>query len=140
MYSQNLRLSKTWFNHSLRSLVSEHPLTINILKNPKLLWNLHVSIFTIFYISLEGTYLENISLSDIRNLRGVCYYIDCRWQGSFLGLWEFAATDTNTVILKTNDILSIFVHFLQYKSNFRHFEEKTDRRSSSISLIKDCFN
>ena len=72
MYSQNLRLSKTWFYHSLRSPVSEHPLTIYILKNPKYLSNPHENTFTIFYISLEGTDLKNIFLSDIRNLRGVC--------------------------------------------------------------------
>ena len=39
---------------------------------------------------------------------------------------------------KRTTFYQFFVHFLQYKSNFEHFEEKTDSPSSCISEIKDC--
>ena len=35
MYIPNYRLSKIWLDQSLRSVVLEHPLTVNMLKGPK---------------------------------------------------------------------------------------------------------
>ena len=32
----NYRLSKTWLDHSLKNTVSENPLTVNMLRGPKL--------------------------------------------------------------------------------------------------------
>ena len=52
MYFPNSRLSKTWLDNSLKSAVSEHPLTVNILKGLKHLLNLHESMFIIFFIFL----------------------------------------------------------------------------------------
>ena len=49
--------------------VSEHPLTVNILKGPKLLQNLHENTFIIFFITLREPGLEYASLSDMLNLR-----------------------------------------------------------------------
>ena len=72
MHFRNYRLSKTWLERSLKSAVSEHLSTVNMLKGPKHLWNLQESTFIFFFfIILVGTDLENISLSDMENLRGV---------------------------------------------------------------------
>ena len=49
MYFRNYGLSKTWLNHSLKSAVSDYPLTVNMLKGPKHLLNLHESIFISFF-------------------------------------------------------------------------------------------
>ena len=48
MYFWYYKLSKTWLDNSLKSVVSEHPLTVNKLKGPKYLWNLHETTFIIF--------------------------------------------------------------------------------------------
>ena len=69
-------------------------------KDPKHLWNLHESTFIIFKIISGWTDLENISLSDMQNLRGVSKHIDFQWQVSCSGLWEFAAPDSNAIIFK----------------------------------------
>ena len=44
-----LETVKTWLDHSLKSAVSEHPFAVNMLKDPKHLWNLHESTFIIFF-------------------------------------------------------------------------------------------
>ena len=46
---RNYRMSKTWLDHTLKSTVSKLPLTVNILKRPKLLSNLHESTFIMFF-------------------------------------------------------------------------------------------
>ena len=45
---QRLRL-----DNSLKSVVSEHPLTVNMLKDPKHLWNLYDSNFILFFHQSE---------------------------------------------------------------------------------------
>ena len=40
---------KTWLDHSLKNTVPEHPFTVNMLKSPKLLSNLHESTSIIFF-------------------------------------------------------------------------------------------
>ena len=52
MYFRYYRLSKIWLDHSLNSAVSEHPFTVNMLKCPKHLWNLHERTFIKFCITL----------------------------------------------------------------------------------------
>ena len=54
-----------------KNTVPEHPLTVNMLKDPKHLQNLDESTFTIFFITLTEVDLKNIFLSDMLNLRGV---------------------------------------------------------------------
>ena len=34
MYFRNYRLTKTWLNHSLTSVVAEHPSTVNMVNGP----------------------------------------------------------------------------------------------------------
>ena len=69
MYFRNYRLSMTWLNHSLESAVSEHPFTVNMLVNPKHLWNLHHRTFKIFFDHSEekwlGKYLPFWSLKSL---------------------------------------------------------------------------
>ena len=48
MYFRNDRLSNAWLNHSLESVVSEPPSTVNVLMGVKHLSNLFESIFIIF--------------------------------------------------------------------------------------------
>ena len=54
MYFRNYRLSKTWIDHSLKRASSEHPSTINMLKGPKHLKNIHESTFIRFSHHFEG--------------------------------------------------------------------------------------
>ena len=67
-----LQTGKTCLGHSLRSAISEHLLTINILKGRKHFWNLCNSTFIIVFITLGETDSEHVSLSDIWTVRGVC--------------------------------------------------------------------
>ena len=62
MCFRNYRLSRNWLDHSLKSVVSKHPSTVNMLRGPKNLLHLHESTFIIFSISLRGNDFENNSL------------------------------------------------------------------------------
>ena len=62
------RLSKPLVDHSLKTSVSEHPLTVNMLKGPKLFYNHYESPFIIFFHHSD---VEIICLSDRLNLSGV---------------------------------------------------------------------
>ena len=52
---------KALLDHSLKSAVSEHALTVNMWKRPKYLQNLHESAFIMFFIILNEVDLENVS-------------------------------------------------------------------------------
>ena len=71
LYYGNYRLWKTCLDHSLENTVLENPLTVNMLKHPKLLSNMHESTFITFSITLRELDLTNISVSDMLNLRCV---------------------------------------------------------------------
>ena len=79
MYFQNLTIPKMWLDIFLNSALSKHPSTVNMLKRPKHLWSLHESTFIIFYFTFRETDSENVSLSDMWNLKTICDHIDCRW-------------------------------------------------------------
>ena len=49
MYLRIYRLPKKWLNQPVKSAISEHPLTFNVLMGAKHLWNLHHSTFIIFF-------------------------------------------------------------------------------------------
>ena len=72
MYFQNYSLSKTRLHQSLKSAVSEHPSTVNMLKGLKHLWNLYESTFIIFFHHSQDIYFENISLIEVLSHNGVC--------------------------------------------------------------------
>ena len=48
MFFPNYRLRKTWLDKLLKSLVSEHCSTVNMLKGPKHSWNLYGRTFVMF--------------------------------------------------------------------------------------------
>ena len=58
MYFRNYRLKETWLDHSLKSAVSEHPSTVNMLKDIKHLWNLNESTLITFFHYSEGNWFE----------------------------------------------------------------------------------
>ena len=68
---RKLKTVKTWFDHSLKSAVSEHALAVNMLKGHINLWNLHESTFVIFFDRSDLKDLENISHIEVWNLKGV---------------------------------------------------------------------
>ena len=49
MYFWNYGMQETWLDKYLKSPVSEHPSTVNMLKTPKHFWYLHESSSNIFY-------------------------------------------------------------------------------------------
>ena len=65
IYFENYRLQKAGSLKCLKSLVSEHLWTVNMLKGPKDCLNLHGSIFVIFLITLKGNQLEKFCFSSI---------------------------------------------------------------------------
>ena len=54
MYFRNYGHGNTWLDKSLKSLVSEDPLTSNVVNEPKHCFNLNESTFTIFIDHCEG--------------------------------------------------------------------------------------
>ena len=60
-----LQTAKHLLDKSLKSLVSEHPSTVNMLKDPKHCQNWHDNTFIILFITLTQIELENVSVSDI---------------------------------------------------------------------------
>ena len=63
MYFRTYRLWKSWLDHSLESVVSEHALAVNTEKRPRCLRNIRETTFIIFLIILREVDLENISPS-----------------------------------------------------------------------------
>ena len=68
----HLKSEKTWLDTSLKSPVLEHSLIVNMLKAPEHRWNLHGNTFIKVLIILMEVKSENVSFSDIWNLRTVC--------------------------------------------------------------------
>ena len=101
MYFQNWRLWKSGSEHSPRSVVTEHVLTVNMWKRPKYLRNLHDSAFIMFFIFLREADFENVSPSFRWYIRCVCQHIDCRCQVSPSRLCEFVTASSNAIIWKS---------------------------------------
>ena len=57
MYFRSYWLSKTWLKNFPKNTVSEPPLTVNMWKGPKHLWNLHERSFIILFDYSEGKWL-----------------------------------------------------------------------------------
>ena len=58
-------LRTTLLGKGLKTTVSEHIFTFNMLKAPKHCQNFHDSTFIIFFMTPNETGLENVSVSDI---------------------------------------------------------------------------
>ena len=107
-YFRNYRVSKTCLDHSLISPVSEHPSTINMLKCPKQLWNLHDTTFIIFFYHSEAKLFRKYIL-----------YGNLRSEGCLLTHW-LAMTSILLRIVRTCG--SRFKsNFLKNKNIFLHF-------------------
>ena len=66
MYFWNYRLSKAWLDHSLKSVVSEHPSTVNTLNGPKHLRNVYESTFVIsFHHSVGKWFAKYLSYRNL---------------------------------------------------------------------------
>ena len=124
MYLRIYRLPKKWLNQPVKSAISEHPSTFNVLMGAKHLWSLHHSTFIIFLITLRGNYLQNISFIRSWNLRCVCLHIDCRWQVSCSGLWQFAVPYSNVIFLKTKNFSWIFCSIYGISIKFSTFSNR----------------
>ena len=70
MYFWNYKLQETWLDKRLKSPISEHPSKVNMLKSFKQCARQHY--YQTFFMTLKQIELENLSLSDILNLRTVC--------------------------------------------------------------------
>ena len=57
MYFRNYRLQKILLDKCLKGAISEHPLTVNMLKGPKPLWSLHDRTFIIFFHHSGGNWI-----------------------------------------------------------------------------------
>ena len=68
----NYRLENVGLLKCLKSLVSEHLFTVNMLKDPKDCLNLHGSIFVRFSITLNGNQLKKFCFHSICNFETVC--------------------------------------------------------------------
>ena len=63
-----LQPSRTWLDHSLKTTASEHSSTVNMLKVPKHLWNLHERPFIIFFHHSQGKlFEENLPYSSLKS-------------------------------------------------------------------------
>ena len=78
MYFRSYRVGKTCLRNCLTSRFLEQHRIVNILKAPKLCWNLRNGSFLYFFTTARYPWFEKVSNSHIENLRTVCLLIDCR--------------------------------------------------------------
>ena len=78
MYLQNNGLEKRRLRKCLKSPVSEHPSTSNMVRGTKHSGNLSHTTFAIFIDHWKAIGVEKVSLSDMQNFKNVYYHIDCR--------------------------------------------------------------
>ena len=135
MYFWNYRLSKAWLDHSLKSVVSEHPSTVNTLNGPKHLRNVYESTFVIsFHHSVGKWFAKYLSY---RNLGS---------HGCLLTLWVLITSMPFRIVricgslFKCNYLKNenFSLYFLFHWSNLKHFFKKEVRHSWYLSKITDC--
>ena len=132
-------MSKIWLDECLVSLISEHPLTVNISKRTKYLSNLHETTLIILFAD---------SQQDIRGKKSLLLIF------SPLGLIVKTLTADDKYSLPNSEnmrepiqmqlykILKTysrhFVQLVQSTSNFKHFEKKDDPLSVCIFEVTHC--
>ena len=94
----------TRLNKCLKSPVSEHFLSVSMPKGSKHCLNLHDSTFIIYFHHSGEIYLDNVSASDMWNLRALCQHIICPSK-------------------KQKNFSQIFAPFLKSTSNLKYFEK-----------------
>ena len=72
MYFRNHGPRNTWLNKSLKSLLSEDPSTINMIRGPNTVKTLTAPPLPDLLITVMSIELEKISIIDIQTLRNVC--------------------------------------------------------------------
>ena len=114
MYFRNYRLSKAWVDHSLKSVVSEYPSTVNMLKGPEDLWNLHENTFIIFFNHSEG-----------------------KWFGKYLPYWSLKSK--GCLLAHWLPMKSMLVQSVRIcSSRFKWYDLKHETSFLKFSLI--CWN
>ena len=68
MYFLTNKLRKTWLDECLKNTVSQESSTSNLVNGPKHCSKLNGSTFTIFIDPVEKSYVEKVSLGDMKNL------------------------------------------------------------------------
>ena len=115
----NYRLQKAGLLKCIKSPVSEHLWTVNMLKCPKDCLSLHGSIFLIFLITLKENQLHKFCFSSVCNLETVCYHINTRWQAFCLSKPECLSQPIQMQISPNHKIFSeFFSAFSQSTLNF----------------------
>ena len=129
----------TCLDHSLTHTVSEHPLTVNMLKGGKILaesaWERFNHIFSSLWENLIckisplvrcwilGVFGKTLTANDKHPVR------DC---GNLSSLIQMQSS------LKPKTFAKSFAPFLESTSNFKRFEQKDDRHCYFILEITDC--
>ena len=125
MYFRNYRLWKTWLDHSLKSALSEHALTVNMWKHPNCLRNLDESPFIIFFSQFSRKLIWNVSPLALGEVLGrFVNTFECRWQLSCSWLWEFAIPSWNAIIWKTKTFFWSFFSISGFYIKFWTFWKK----------------
>ena len=122
----------------LRSPVSEHLRTVNMLKGPKESFNLHGSLLSYFLITLKVNQLENFVFSSILNLETVCWRIHTRWQAFSLCKSECLMQLIQMELSPNRKIFSEFFSGLPDSAwNWEYFEKKDESQTLFVSDIID---
>ena len=80
MYFRNYGHRKMLLDKSLKSLVSENPLTSNMVSGPNTVEIWTTPTLPYLLITVNATKLEKASLSDKEIFKTVSLHIDCQWQ------------------------------------------------------------
>ena len=122
MYFRYYRLSKTWLHHSLKCVVSEHLVTVKMLKGPKHLRNLHESTFTIFFRTLMSCKVSPIVKFEIFRLSVNTLIADDKYPVRDCKNIQFSIQ--MQLCQKRNTFSQYFVLLGEFTANFKRFEKK----------------
>ena len=114
-----------WLEQPLKSPFSEDPLTVSMLKCPKHLLNLHDSIFIIIFCDRGKKQLWKMSALVICKIL-VAFVNTLTVDGKYrLGDCENLRLPIQMQLSKKRKTFSqCFIPFLEFPSNFQHFEKK----------------
>ena len=88
MYFRDYWMSKTCWDQSLKRLVSEHPLAVNMIKDPKPPWNLERSFIKGCLLNLyERSFINFFDHSEGKWLRNYISYGNLKAKGCLLTHW-----------------------------------------------------
>ena len=124
MYFRQKGLRKTWLLKCLKSRVSEHPSTVNMLKGPKHCWNLHGSTFIRLFHHSKRNWVGKclLVISEILELCLKTLTVDGKYS---LNNRENLLQPIQMKFSKKQIVFSQrFAAFLKSLSNFQHFLKK----------------